>query len=184
MRLFWTKGFDGTSISDLTRVMGIGSPSLYAAFASKEALYAEALRHYVEQNDHLAWSGFEAAKTARDAAMSLLMDSAAALTGSLEDNPLGCMVTLSSVDSEEHPGLASLVREVRAAMFDRLLKRFSQGERDGELASSLDAKDLARYVQVVQSGMSVLARDGISRRDLESVAQVAMLGWDARTAKA
>ena len=94
------------------------------------------------------------------------------------------MVTLSSIDSEEHPGLASLVREVRAAMFDRLLKRFTRGRRDGEFATSIDVKNLARFVQVVQSGMSVLARDGISRSELESVAQVAMLGWDARTGKA
>ena len=48
-RLFWLKGYEATSIADLTEAMGIGSPSLYAAFGSKEALYAEALRHYAEK---------------------------------------------------------------------------------------------------------------------------------------
>ena len=47
-RLFWQKGYAATSISDLTETMGIGSPSLYAAFGSKEALYGEALRYYGE----------------------------------------------------------------------------------------------------------------------------------------
>jgi AcrR family transcriptional regulator len=75
-RLFWRKGYTATSISDLTEVMKIGSPSLYAAFGSKEALYAEALRHYCERYDVLVWTNFGAAKTARGAVEALLMDSA------------------------------------------------------------------------------------------------------------
>src|SRR5918993_4559717 len=68
MRLFWLKGFEATSIADLTGAMGIGSPSLYAAFGSKEALYAEALRYYDAQYEPRVWGRFEAARTARDAA--------------------------------------------------------------------------------------------------------------------
>src|SRR3954467_7018846 len=83
--LFWSKGFEATSIADLTQAMGIGAPSLYAAFGSKEALYAEALRHYAEVNGDYVWGRFYAAATARDAAWSLLMDSAAALTGCIAD---------------------------------------------------------------------------------------------------
>jgi AcrR family transcriptional regulator len=47
MFLFWRKGFAATSMSDLCDAMGISSPSLYAAFGSKEALYLEAVEHYV-----------------------------------------------------------------------------------------------------------------------------------------
>src|SRR3954465_6901479 len=82
-RLFWEKGFEATSITDLTEAMGIGSPSLYAAFGSKEALYAEALNYYQETNEALVWAGFRAAPTAREAVKALLMDSAAVLTGSV-----------------------------------------------------------------------------------------------------
>src|ERR1700745_4211462 len=81
--LFWEKGFEATSITDLTTGMGIGAPSLYAAFGSKEALYAEALQHYAETNQGYVWAGFYAAPTAREAVRSLLTDSAAALTGSV-----------------------------------------------------------------------------------------------------
>lgn len=182
-RLFWIKGFEATSIADLTEAMGIGAPSLYAAFGSKEALYAEALRHYRENNEALAWSGFFSAATAREAVMSLLMDSAAALTCCLADIPRGCMVALSSVGSEGHVELGELVRTARAVTFDRLEARLNQAVTEGEIPASIDIRALARFVQTVQNGMSILARDGASRTELEGVAQVAMLGWDARTAQ-
>src|SRR5881296_3008233 len=46
LRMFWRKGFEGTSLSDLTKAMGINRPSLYAAFGNKEALFRKALDRY------------------------------------------------------------------------------------------------------------------------------------------
>ena len=127
------------------------------------------------------WARFEAAATAREAVKSYLLDSAAALTGSLDDIPQGCMVTLSSVGSEGHAELGELVRSERAAPLDRLKARLARAVAEGEIPASVDVHALARFVQTVQSGMSILARDGTSRAELEAVAQTAMLGWDART---
>lgn len=182
-RVFWSKGYQATSISDLTKAMGIGSPSLYAAFGSKQALYAEALQHYARKYALLFWGNFNSAPTARNAFEFYLLDSAAALTGSVEDIPLGCMVALSSVGSEGHTELGKLVRSDRAATLDRLKARVSQGVAEGEIPASTDVHALARFMQTVQNGMSILARDGASRAELEAVAQVAMLGWDARTCR-
>jgi AcrR family transcriptional regulator len=183
-RLFWIKGFEATSIADLTEAMGIGSPSLYAAFGSKEALYAEALRHYRDNNEALVWAGFLYAGTAREAVMSLLMDSAAALTGCVVDIPRGCMVALSSVGSEGHAELGELVRAARAVTLDRLKLRLNQAISEGEIPVSTDIHALARFVQTVQNGMSILARDEATRGELEAVAELAMLGWDTRTGDA
>lgn len=182
-RLFWLKGFEATSIADLTEAMGIGSPSLYAAFGSKEALYAEALRHYRENIEGFFWAGFFSAGTAREAVRSLLMDSAAALTGGAGDMPRGCMVSLSSVGSEGHAELGELVRTARAAGLKRLEARLGRAIAEGEIPASADIHALARFVQTVQGGMSIVARDGASRAELEGVAEIAMLGWDARIAQ-
>jgi AcrR family transcriptional regulator len=179
-RLFWIKGFEATSIADLTEAMGIGSPSLYAAFGSKEALYTEALRHYRENNEAFVWAGFFAAGTARDAVTALLMDSAAALTGCVADIPRGCMVALSSIDSEDHAELGERLRSARGITLDRLKARLDQAIEDGEIGPATDIHALGRFVQTVQNGMSILARDGASREELEAVAELAMLGWDAR----
>ncbi len=179
-RLFWIKGYEATSIAELTQAMGIGAPSLYAAFGSKEALYAEALRYYCEQNEGYVWAGFFSAATARDAVQALLMDSAAALTGCVADIPRGCMVSLAAAGNEGHAQLGDLVRSARAATLNRLTERLSQARAVGEIPASADIHALARFLQTVQSGMSILARDGASRAELEEVAKLAMLGWDAR----
>lgn len=179
-RLFWSKGYEATSISDLCKTMGIGSPSLYAAFGSKEALYAEALDYYLSTWSHLVWGRFAAASSARDATAALLLDSAAALTGCSAAIPRGCMMTLSTVGSEGHDGLGEVVRSGRHATARRVHERLEQSRSKGELPQSVDTWALARFVQAVQSGMSILARDGAGREELEMVAEIAMLGWDVR----
>jgi len=70
-----------------------------------------------------------------------------------------------------------------AATLNRLKARLNQAAADREIPASVDIHALARFVQTVQNGLSILARDGASRAELEAAAQVAMLGWDARTSE-
>ncbi|TWA95582.1 TetR family transcriptional regulator [Azospirillum brasilense] len=182
-RLFWSKGYEATSIADLTEAMGIGSPSLYAAFSSKEALYLEAVDHYRKSYEGLVWGRFLTAGTAREAVMALLMDSASALTGCRGDIPRGCMVTLAAVGSEGHAELGAALRSARASAVGLLTERLKRAVAEGEIPASVDLHALARFVQTVQAGMSILARDGAERAELEAVAEVAILGWDARVGR-
>ena len=181
MHLFWRKGFAATSIAELTAAMGIGSPSLYAAFGSKEDLYAETLRHYREQHEALVWGNFAAAATARAAVEALLMDTATALTEvCAPDAPRGCMVTLSAVGGEGQAELGVCVRAARARGLETVAERLIRAVAEGEIAAAVDIQALARYVMTVQGGLSLQARDGASRAELEAVAGLAMAGWDAR----
>jgi len=178
MRLFWQKGFEATSLADLTAAMGIASPSLYAAFGSKEALYVEALNHY-GATYAWGWKNFLDAATARDAVRAWLMDSAAFLSGSVGDVPLGCMATLSVIGAAGHQELCEQTRAARAAPRAVVRTRLEQGMANGEIPASVDLDALARFVQIVQNGMSLHARDGATRAELEAVADMAMRGWDA-----
>lgn len=182
-RLFWRKGYDATSISELTEAMGIGSPSLYASFGSKETLYAEALQYYRDKHEALVFERFLAAGTAREAVAAFLHDTAVGLTSDLIDVPYGCMVALSSVASEGHEQLAERMRAARAATLEKLEARLAQALAKGEISPDIDTHALARFVQGVQSGMSILARDGASRAELQAVAETAMLAWDVRVSR-
>ncbi|WP_413733618.1 hypothetical protein ACL2XP_15265 [Sodalis sp. RH21] len=91
------------------------------------------------------------------------------------------MVTLSSVGSEGYPELGDLVGVARATTFERLEIRLNRAVEIGELPAPTDIPALARFVQAVQNGMSILARDGVGCAELEAMAQIAAAAWDART---
>lgn len=146
-RLFWLEGYEATTIAHLTNEMGIGSPNLYAAFGSKEALFTEALRYSNDTYEALVWSRFRFAATAHEAVLSYLMDSAAAPTGSLADNPFGCMVTLSSIGGEGRSELGNLVRSARSVTLEsgETLEQSGVGGR----ASRRDGHSRARFIRTV-----------------------------------
>src|SRR5437667_11195046 len=48
MHVFWAKGYEGASLSNLTRAMRINRPSLYAAFGTKEELFCKVLDRYMD----------------------------------------------------------------------------------------------------------------------------------------
>jgi len=178
MRLFWIKGYEATSIADLTNALGVGSTSLYAAFGSKDELYAEAMRLYSATYEHLVLGRFRQAVTAREAAFAYLWDSAMAMTGADCGLPHGCMVTLATVGSDGHAELDDLMRATRGGAFDVLLSRLERAVAEGELPESLDIAQLARFLQTVQSGIAIRARDGAERAELQAVAEMTMAGWE------
>ncbi|MNW18305.1 hypothetical protein D3C71_2178170 [compost metagenome] len=75
------------------------------------------------------------------------------------------------------------MRSARASAVGLLTERLKRAVAEGEIPASVDLHALARFVQTVQAGMSILARDGAERAELEAVAEVAILGWDARVGR-
>ena len=92
------------------------------------------------------------------------------------------MATLATVGADGHEELGELMRATRESAFTLLMTRFEHAVQEGDLAPTVDLAKLARFLQTVQSGMSIRSRDGAGRADLEAVAEVAMLGWDAMVA--
>jgi AcrR family transcriptional regulator len=176
--LFWRKGFTATSIADLCQAMGIASPSLYAAFGSKEALYAEALDRYAEGYEPRIWSSLAQPGPARAAIEGFLLASAAVLPES--GKPGGCMVTLASAGQEGCEALGKRILQSRAEGLARVEARLAQAVDTGELPAATDVPALARFFLGVQQGMSVQARDGATSGQLEGVARAAMAAWPAR----
>ncbi|WPC76221.1 TetR/AcrR family transcriptional regulator [Vibrio porteresiae] len=179
MLLFWRKGFSATSVSDLTSSMGISSPSLYAAFGSKEDLYAEALTYYQQIYTSKLWADFDAALTAREAFESYLMNSIKQFVLANEENhPAGCMLGLSTVGNEGNAILGKIVSEAREKTLQRLDRRLEKAVAEGEL-SAKSATGRARFYLAVLGGISLQARDGANREELESIVRQTLSVWNS-----
>jgi AcrR family transcriptional regulator len=155
--------------------MGIGPPSLYAAFGDKKGLFLEAVNRYVS-GPITSGQLIAQAPSARDAARALLEAAAKGFNGA--DTPSGCLLassaiscSASAVDVQET--LAAIRRDIEA----QLRRKISRSVRAGELPASADAASLAGLTMAVIQGLSTMARDGASRKKLLSVANHVMRAW-------
>jgi AcrR family transcriptional regulator len=173
--VFWTKGYEGTALSDLTAAMGINRPSIYATFGNKEALFRKALDRYSER-----MTGYtaEALKepTARAVAERLMVGTADLL--SCPGNPKGCLIVQGALacGDEADPIRKELIAR-RATGEAALRERFERAKLEGNLPAAADAGDLARYVMAVMHGMSVQSAGGASREELQGVIDLSLRAW-------
>ena len=175
MLLFWRKGFAATSMNDLCDAMGVRSPSLYAAFGSKEELYLEAMEHYV-QTQGAVWNKLAEGETVRAGIENLLIAGSEILPKS-RPTPAGCMAMLAAVGDEWPAAVVRVVKKVRLAVLDLLRARLETAAAEGELPASADIDGLSRFYLGVFQGMAIQARDGATKAELRGVVAAAMAAW-------
>ena len=175
VRVFWRKGYEGASLLDLTRAMGINRPSLYAAFGDKRALFRKALDRYVDGPAAYVGEALKA-PTGRGVVERLLRGAVDLLAD--PRNPRGCLLVQGALacGAEAHSVRRALMSR-RAAGETALRRRLERARSTGDLPADADPADLARYVVTVVHGMAVLAAGGASRADLRRVSQTALRAW-------
>jgi AcrR family transcriptional regulator len=175
LKVFWSKGYEGASLPDLTEAMGINRPSVYAAFGNKEALFRKVLERYIEGPVAYVLEAL-AQPTAREVGERLLGGAIDLLTD--PRNPRGCLLVQGALACGEagEPVRRELVSR-RAAGEVAVRHRFERAQADGDLPADSDPADLARYVITVIQGMAVQAAGGASREELRRVAEMALRAW-------
>jgi AcrR family transcriptional regulator len=175
LKVFWRKGYEGASLPELTRAMGINRPSLYAAFGNKEALFRKVLDRYAEGPA----AYFRAAltePTARAVAERLLGEAVDLLTG--PRGPRGCLLVHGALACGEaaEPVRRELAAR-RAAGEAAIRRRFERARAEGDLPAGACPADLARYVVTVLRGLAVEAAGGAGREELRRVVELALRAW-------
>jgi AcrR family transcriptional regulator len=176
--VFWSKGYEGASLTDLTEAMGVTRPSLYAAFGNKEALFRKALDLY--EREKLAFmSAALQAPTARGVAEYFLRNALALQTGVGE--PRGCLSVISSVAcGVEAQSLKAEIMTRRASSEAALRTRFERAKVEGDLGAGVDPAGLVRYLFALVQGMAVQASSGVAREELERLVETALSLWPGR----
>jgi len=178
LKLFWSRGYEGTTIGDLTEALGVNRPSLYAAFGSKEGLFRKALERYLTGPGACVARALEA-KTARQAVERLLRIYVDA-TGE-PDRPKGCLLVNGAiVCGDGNAPIRQALAEQRGLAEQALTDRLERAKAEGDLPASEKSADLARYIWVVCHGLSVRAVSGATREELRRVAQLALRAWPSR----
>ncbi len=178
MHVFWGKGYEGASLSDLTRAMRINRPSLYAAFGNKEQLFRKVLDRYM--NGPLAFFGKAlAARKARDVVEQIFLGAANTLSD--PRTPAGCLVVQGALACGDVAGsVRNEIAALRTAAKAALRRRLQRAKRKGDLPPNADPTELSHYVMTVLHGMAVQGADGANQDQLRRVAQIALRAWPKR----
>ncbi len=176
MKIFWSLGYDATSMADLRVGLEITQASLYAAFGNKEQLFHEAVGLYRRTVGLSTAQALAVKSSARDAIHSLLQAAVDAYTA--PGAPGGCLVILGAINcATENKAIQSHLLSIRRQVSQSFLERLKQGQHDGDVPRAAPVDVLAAYYSTVLYGIALQSKDGTSRKTLTQVVEFAMANW-------
>ena len=162
--VFWTKGFDATSMCDLLDAMGIQRGSFYATFGSKREIYDRALERYIQ--GRAAWfRSLIAGKSPRAGLEAVVRAILGDCSG--PDGHRGCMVINCAIElAHSDEGARDAVKRSFAAHEKLFADLIRKGQDEGEISREIDPKGTAKAMLAMIVGMRVFSRSGSSRQSL------------------
>ncbi|BDI32750.1 TetR family transcriptional regulator [Capsulimonas corticalis] len=177
MQLFWRKGYEGTSLTDLTEAIGVNRPSLYAAFGNKEELFRQVCDRYAAGPASFLFQALEL-PTARAVAERILYGTVEVVAN--PHTPAGCLSVQGALATADDCDAVRRQLSARRVAFEATLRaRFERAKSEGDLPANSDPADLARYVVIAYQGMAVQAAGGAGQEALRRIVDMAMRAWPA-----
>jgi TetR/AcrR family transcriptional repressor of nem operon len=177
MRVFWEKGYEGTSIQDLEDATELGRTSIYNAFGNKRALFERVTAYYKESVMAALFAAMDGAPDIREGIRRLL-NSALDIHFN-EDNPGGCLVVLSVLEGGQHDAQSQAVMQQTIHDLKHALQtRLNRARRAGDLAAALDTAATATTIATTMTGMMVMGKANFTKTALKKTVNqvVGLLG--------
>ena len=176
--VFWSHGYEGSSMALLTKALNINKPSIYATFGNKEALFRQVLARYMAGPAAFV-KRVKNQATARQVVESFLLQ--AVVFFSNKTNPKGCLIVQAALTCGQNSKL--IQQELMAYRKDfeySFVERFELAKTQGDLPKQANSKQLAKYIATIHQGMSVQASSGATREELLSVVEMALKNWPTK----
>lgn len=172
MLLFWERGYEGTSMADLTEAMGLNPSSIYAAFGDKHALFQLAAKRYMEMRAQDSGKALE--EPTLEKVVRALFDNTVALL-TTPGHPSRCMTLSGAVGcSADATPAKNLMTEIRKQNEVAMKERFLRARKNGELPKEVNVADYTRYLSTIIAGLSIQAANGSTKAELKRTAQMAL----------
>lgn len=169
MALFWSKGYESTSLADLLQTTGLSKSSLYETFGSKRELFLRAFQLY--KKDRM--DGLTAGLSQPDAYLALTNAFKTVLDG--KGNQMGCMTANEAIELAPHdPKLQEMVESDFYNIEEVFRQTIERGKENGSLRAGLDSRKMARFLTVSLQGINVMIRAQAKREVLEDFISVAL----------
>lgn len=173
MHVFWEKGYEATSLTDLTGAMEISKSSFYETFGNKHELYLSAIRHYGQTMIDRAVALLEGEGPALEA-IEGMFDAFIDKTVGPEGRK-GCMLSNCTVEMASRNGDAkAVVTECLSRLRQGFVKAVARGQAAGEISTTRDAESFGGYLMSSLSGMQVTAKANPDRRALKDIKEVVL----------
>jgi AcrR family transcriptional regulator len=168
LKIFWDKGFEGTSFEDLTRATRVARPGLYSAFGNKEALFRKALDRYEDRYMRFMSEALEA-PTSREVVRTILQGAVALMT--LNDESRGCLgINGALACSDDGAAIQEELVARRKMAESALCVRLKAARDQGDLPALADCTMLASYVMTLNHGMAIQAKSGTPKASADVTA--------------
>jgi AcrR family transcriptional regulator len=172
MLLFWERGYEGTSMADLTQAMGLNPSSIYAAFGDKHALFQFAVERYLEMRAQYAGKALE--EPTFEKVVRALFDSTIEFL-TAPGHPPTCMTLAGAVGcSVEAKPARDLMTKIRKQNQIAIRKRLLEARNNGELPRGINLDDYTRYLSTIIAGLSIQAANGSTKEELKRTAKMAL----------
>lgn len=176
MNVFWSRGYEGASLTALTQAMEINPPSLYAAFKNKEGLFREALEHYLTHHGAYRYHVLAEAPTACEGVELLLKETVTRFYSRYPSR--GCLVVLAALSGTPESQLIQDELSAQRRETHRLIEtRISQGLLDGDVPVGTSVETLSGFYTTVMFGLSVQAKDQVPYEQMIAFVETSMGAW-------